>query len=504
LAAPRILGLGPQENLIDVVRLADAELEKSHGPSRSLVAVAPGIEVRATREAYSGPFQSYVVRIHVPPESVPAFRANPRQSPSPCTVEAVDEANGVYDLQCPAPASDSSNEPLALLGELVRLPEVWHVHGEDYRHDRVSIGRLFQEMAHRRASDVHLYPGSSPVFRVDGVTLVASELEPVSGEQILALLREIAPVSDWEKFEKQNQCSFNYHQFHTAFSRVSAFVTAGVPHLTLRFLPEQIPSFEDLHIPRTIMERLGALHHGLVLIAGMTGSGKSTTVASLIDWINANKSLHILTIEDPVEFVHANKKSIVSQRNVGSDVATFQEGVRGALRHDPDVIFIGEMRDPDTIRAAIDAASTGHLVLTTFHSNTAAESVNRIVSFFDPVERDLVRLQLRDSLKCVICQRLLPRKGGGRIPALEFLFNDSRTLAESIQKGDSAGIRTGMQQTISESKIFERSLYELSKTGLITLETALAHATTPEIVEQMRLGTYVPPHLERISEHRVE
>ena len=183
------------------------------------------------------------------------------------------------------------------------------------------------------------------------------------------------------------------------------------------------------------MEKLGAMHHGLVLVAGMTGSGKSTTVASLIDWINANKSLHILTIEDPVEFVHVNKQSIISQRNVGTDVATFQEGVRTALRHDPDVVFIGEMRDPDTIRAAIDAASTGHLVLTTFHSNTAAEVVNRIVSFFDPVERDLVRLQLRDSLKCVICQRLLPKKGGGRIPALEFLFNDSRMIAESITAG---------------------------------------------------------------------
>jgi twitching motility protein PilT len=227
-------------------------------------------------------------------------------------------------------------------------------------------------------------------------------------------------------------------------------------------------------------------------------------VASLTDWINSNKSLHILTIEDPVEFVHLNKRSIVSQRNVGTDVTTFQEGVRGALRHDPDVIFIGEMRDPDTIRAAIDAASTGHLVLTTFHSNTAAEVVNRIVSFFDPVERDLVRLQLRDSLKCVICQRLLPKKGGGRIPALEFLFNDSRTIADSIQKGDSVGIRVGMQQTISESRIFEKSLYELVKLGLITLETALANATTPEILEQMRLGTYVPPHLERIQERRTE
>jgi twitching motility protein PilT len=499
LAAPRILGLGPQQNLADVVRLAELELANSHGPSRGLVAVAPGFEVRASRDGFAGPYQSYVIRLQLPPESVAAVKSIPAHSASPCTLNEVD---GAYELRCQAPASDSSNEPLALLGELLPLPEVWHVHGEEYREDRVSIGGLFQAMAERRASDVHLYPGSSPVFRVDGATLAASELEPVSGEQILALLREIAPDRDREQFEKENQCSFNYHQFGAAFSRVSAFITSGVPHLTIRFLPELIPSFEDLHIPRAIMEKLGAMHHGLVLVAGMTGSGKSTTVASLIDWINSNKSLHILTIEDPVEFVHLNKRSIVSQRNVGTDVATFQEGVRTALRHDPDVIFIGEMRDPDTIRAAIDAASTGHLVLTTFHSNTAAEVVNRIVSFFDPVERDLVRLQLRDSLKCVICQRLLPKKGGGRIPALEFMFNDSRLIADSIIRGDSSGIRVGMQQTISDSKIFERSLHELVKLGKISLETALANATTPEIVEQMRLGTYVPPQLERKFEHR--
>jgi twitching motility protein PilT len=499
LATPRILGLGPQQNLAVVVRLAEVELEKTHGPSRRLVAVAPGIEVRASREGFAGPYQSFVVRLHVPPQSVAAVKSIPEHAASPCTLNEVD---GVYELRCQAPATDSSNEPLVLVGELLRLPEVWHVHGEDYRGDRLSIGGLFQEMAERRASDVHLYPGSAPVFRVDGETLAASELEAVSGEQILDLLREIASDRDFGQFEKENQCSFNYHQFGSAFSRVSAFVTGGVPHLTIRFLPELIPSFEDLHIPRSTMEKLGAMHHGLVLVAGMTGSGKSTTVASLIDWINSNKSLHVLTIEDPVEFVHTNKQSIISQRNVGTDVATFQEGVRTALRHDPDVVFIGEMRDPDTIRAAIDAASTGHLVLTTFHSNTAAEVVNRIVSFFDPVERDLVRLQLRDSLKCVICQRLLPKRGGGRIPALEFLFNDSRLIAESIIRSDSAGIRVGMQQTISESKIFERSLHELVKLGKITLETALANATTPEIVEQMRIGTYVPPQLERKFEHR--
>ena len=494
LTTPRILGLGRQSDLTEVIRLAEAELTRMHGPSQRLVAVAPGIEVRAAREGFSGPFEEFVIRLDLEPAQAEALKAIPDRTGGRLSVV---EAHGPYEVRCRASAGGT--QALSLLSGLVDLPEVWHVHGEGYPQARLSVEQIFHEMAERRASDVHLYPGAPPIFRVDGETLSASELPEVSGDQILALLRQIATAEDWERFQKDNQCSFNYHQVGQAFSRVSAFVKAGVPHLTLRFLPERIPSFEDLHIPRSIMERLGALHHGLVLVAGMTGSGKSTTVASLIDWINANKSLHILSIEDPVEFVHANKRSIISQRNVGSDVASFQDGVRAALRHDPDVIFIGEMRDPDTIRSAIDAASTGHLVLTTFHSNTAAEVVNRIVSFFDPVERDLVRLQLRDSLKCVICQRLLPKRTGGRVPALEFLFNDSRFIAESIQKGDSVAIRVGMQQTISESKIFERSLYELVKLGLITMETALAFATSPEILEQIRLGTYVPPHLERMQ-----
>ncbi|MCA9781911.1 MAG: Flp pilus assembly complex ATPase component TadA, partial [Candidatus Eremiobacteraeota bacterium] len=180
---------------------------------------------------------------------------------------------------------------------------------------------------------------------------------------------------------------------------------------------------------------MAALHRGLILVTGMTGSGKTTTVAALLDWINANRTCHILTIENPIEFVHTNKKSILSQRNLGSDVESFHDAVTGALRHDPDVILIGEMRDPDTIRAAINAAATGHLVISTLHANTAAEVVNRIVSFFDPVERDLVKLQLRDSLKCVINQRLVPKIGGGRVPALEMMLNDVKAIADGIMEG---------------------------------------------------------------------
>ncbi|MBM4076772.1 MAG: PilT/PilU family type 4a pilus ATPase, partial [Planctomycetes bacterium] len=382
------------------------------------------------------------------------------------------------------------------LAALIHLPEIWRVHGEEYRHETISIEGLFQLMLKNHASDVHLFPGSPPVIRVDNVIHPVASEAPCSAEQILSLIRELAPEKGAKEFNTSQQCSFNYHQIGLGYSRISAFMKSGVPHLTIRFLPEKIPSFADLHIPQDIMQALAKLDYGLILVTGMTGSGKSTTVASLLDWINTHHQLHIVTIEDPIEYVHLNRLSIMSQRDVGVDVPTFDDAVRGALRHDPDVIFIGEMRDPATIRAAISAAATGHLVVSTLHSNTSSEVINRIVSFFDPVERDLVRLQLRDAIKCVMCQRLLPKVGGGRVPAIEFLFNDTKHLNDSILAGDTAGIRDGMQQILSRSTIFEESLASLFKQDFISLEQARLHASSPEIFEKMRLGTYHPPPLE--------
>jgi len=499
-STPRILGFGRQTSLADLVKLAAEEMERTHGRPRKLLADADGIQIEADRSRTDGPLDMYIVRLKAEGELLETVRKLASKTPA----LPLKESDGECELRASGDPKTGASPALAALSNLIALPEVWHVSVEDERKAPLSVQGLFSAMRDRRASDLHLYPGATPVFRVDGRTLSASEFESVTGDQILHLLRELAPSGNWDEFVVHKQCSFNYHQMGLAFSRVSAFVKSGVPHLTLRFLSETIPSFEDLHIPRPQMEQLGSLHHGLVIVAGMTGSGKSTTVASIIDWINSNKTLHVLTIEDPVEFVHRNKKSIVSQRGVGNDVETFISGVRSSLRHDPDVISIGEMRDPDTIRAAIDAASTGHLVLTTFHSNTAAEVVNRIVSFFEPVERDLVRLQLRDSLKCVICQRLVPKIGGGRVPALEFLFNDSKLIADAIERGQSAAIRIGMQQTISQSRIFEQSLYDLVKAKIITLETAQAHATVPTILDQMRFGTYVPPTLDRMIQQSLE
>jgi pilus retraction protein PilT len=491
-----ILGAGRQKSIQGIVQIAESELQKSHGAPRRLVVRAAGIEISATRHGFDGPFESFAVRLSAEDSRAQTILQElAGRHPGQCSVVDVE---GRREFRCQRSGTGKGGE-VSILDDLsvqLHLPEVWRVHGEDYRHGHLSMEAMFRLMVRNHASDLHLSPGSRPLLRVDNLIRTTDAGEPLSAEQILSMIREVSHDHDWNEFQTRQQCSFNFHQIGLGYSRISAFIKATVPHCTVRFLPETIPSFEDLHVPRDIMETLGTLDYGLILVTGMTGSGKSTTVASLLEWLNENEQLHIITIEEPVEYVHQNRKSIVSQRDVGIDVPSFAEAVRGALRHDPDVIFIGEMRDQDTIRAAISAASTGHLVISTLHSNTSAEVVNRIVSFFDPVERDLIRLQLRDAMKCVICQRLLPKVGGGRIPAMEFLFNDTKHLNDSILAGDTVGIRTGMQQSLSRSSIFEESLLKLFQAELISLEEGRLHASSQEVFEQMRLGTYKQPSLE--------
>lgn len=492
-----VLGLGHQKSFWSIVQMADEQLRTIHGAPRRMVVRSPGIEIAASRSSFDGDFHDFTVRFpQAGIQLMESIRGFAGRSPVACELAEVD---GSLVLHCSAPSDDTVqqlHDACDLFSGAFPLPEVWRVHGEEYRATPLSPETLFKAMIKFKSSDVHLYPGAPPVFRVDNILRRVQAFETLSSEQILALIHEIAPEKHAREFAERQQCSFIYHQVGLGYARVSAFIKASVPHCTMRFLPESIPSFEDLNIPRSAMERLGALHFGLILVTGMTGSGKSTTVASLVDWINAHKSLHILCIEEPVEYVHKSKKSVVSQRDVGEDIGSFHEAVRGALRHDPDVIVIGEMRDPDTIRSAINAAATGHLVVSTLHSGTAHEVVNRVVSFFDPVERDLVKLQLRDALKCVICQRLLPKVGGGRLPALEFLFNDTKAIADSVLGGDTIGIKIGMQQDASASFIFEKYLHDLYKQNLISLETARDYASEPAIFDQMKLGTYVIPSLD--------
>lgn len=500
--AELIIGVGCQKSGRRVLAILDGQVREKEGVPRKLHACSRDVEISGERPGFEGDFQSFQLRVRASGDGLEALIRAADSVGNACSRA---EQDGWLVLRCPGDGkADSAAAAKAFdkLCESISLPEVWRVRGEDYRPDRISVELLFKAMVQYKASDVHIFPGQSPVFRVDNENRQSEILPPLSAQQILDLIREIAADEEWEEFNERKQTSLHFHQVGLGYSRVSAFMKQGSPHCTFRFLPEVIPSFEDLNIPRDTMVELASLHHGLVLVTGMTGSGKTTTVAALVDWINSNKSVHILTIEHPIEYVHNNKKAIISQRNTGTDVLSFNEAVTGALRHDPDVIVIGEMRDPDTIRSAINAAATGHLVISTLHSNTAAEVVNRIVSFFDPVERDLVKLQLRDCLRCVICQRLVPKVGGGRIVALEVMFNDIKPINDGIVEGDTDGIRIGMQQTISHSFLFEDYLRRLYKEGKVTLENARFFATERSIFDQMIMGTYSVPRLDTIKAAR--
>lgn len=490
-----IVGVGRGRSMRDVLATVEREFSRPCGAPVRLLLIGSDIEIEAERRDAESAFESWKVRLTDEGLVEAAVQAlGSGWSPS--------EVSGPSELQCSGVDTDAAFASLDRLADVVPLSEVWRVSGSAVAGDALSPEALFLAMRELNASDIHLFPGARPRFRVDNRICDEEPFEPVSTEQITGLVRRIAPAAAWTEFERHKQCSFNYHQAGIAYSRVSAFIKTRVPHCTIRFLPEKIPTFEDLRIPEMTMAKMGNLHTGLVLISGMTGSGKSTTVASLVDWINQNRALHVLTIENPVEFVHVNKQSIISQRDVGTDAESAVQAVQGAVRHDPDVIVIGEMKDADTIRAGIDAASTGHLVISTFHANTAAEAPNRIVSYFEPVERDLVRLQLRECLQCVVCQRLLPALGGGRVPALEFLFNDTQHIRECILTGNSGGMRVAMQQTISDSSIFEESLLHLVRDGLVDEEVARDYASNRDVFDQMRLGTYVVPSLDQITQRR--
>jgi twitching motility protein PilT len=494
-----VLGLGSLKSLRAVVAGGEREVSRTQGIPRKLTARAGNMEVVGEREEFQGDFDTYQIRLHGDKTLLDPLKATLDTYSDVCTTVQEGEWQTVKCERRNGAEAARVQEAVDKLSANLKLPEVWRVLGDQFRIERISVELLFQAMVQYKASDVHLSPGQPPIFRVDSQTRQSELLGPLSAAQLMTLIEEIAPPADWNEFIDTKQASFNFHQVGLGYSRVSVFIKSGAPHVTFRFLPENIPSFEDLNVPRAQMEELAKLHHGLVLVTGMTGSGKTTTTAALIDYINTNKAVHILTIENPVEYVHRNKKAVVSQRGLGIDVGTFNLAVTGALRHDPDVIVIGEMRDPDTIRAAINAAATGHLVISTLHANTASEVVNRVVSFFDPVERDLVKLQLRDCVRCIICQRLVPRVGGGRLPALEILFNDIKPINDAIVEGDTDGIRIGMQQKISHSIIFEEYLFRMHKEGKIDLENARTFATEKSILDQMLMGTYTTPRLDSIK-----
>jgi twitching motility protein PilT len=345
------------------------------------------------------------------------------------------------------------------------------------------INDLLKIAVERKASDLHLKVGAFPIIRVDGTLLPLSDMRRLMQEDTIAMAFSIMSARQKEKFKNNFEIDIAYNVPNLGRFRCNIFQQRGTVGLVLRVIPAKILSIKDLLLP-PILEKICLEQRGLVLCTGTTGSGKSTTLAAMIDHINATRNEHVMTIEDPIEFLHRDKKSIVNQREVEVDVDTkgFSLALRSALRQDPDVILVGEMRDYETIETALTAAETGHLVFSTLHTLDATETINRIIAVFPPHQQKQIRLQLGAVLKAAISLRLMPRADGlGRVPAAEVLIR-TNYIRECIEnKEKTKYIKDAIQQGTSQygMQTFDQSLYSLYKSGLITLEEALKRATNP-------------------------
>ncbi len=357
------------------------------------------------------------------------------------------------------------------------MEEIFNI--DDFLKQAISVG----------ASDIHLEVGERPAIRVAG-QIMRINLPPMTEDDISGTIQNISPQNLREKITKFYDIDFSYEVPQYSRFRVNLSHHLGKSAIVFRVIPYYIKTLESLNLPKT-MESFADFNNGIILITGPTGSGKSTTIASLIDHINETCAKHIITIEDPVEFIYTNKKSIVSQRQIMIDTPSFTEGIKYALRQDPDVIFIGEIRDRETLEAALNAAETGHLVVSTIHTNDAIQTVNRVVNFFEPNEREYVRMQLANTLRATVAQKLVPTVDGDtRLPAAEILVV-TPPITDFIVKGELDRVYELVKQGSFNSMVtMNMSLYKLYEEGKITKETALYYSDSKSELEQMIRGVY--------------
>jgi len=346
----------------------------------------------------------------------------------------------------------------------------------------MELNEILQIAQRGGASDIHLKAGLPPMFRVDGALVPLKDGKRLPPEEVARMAFGIMNEHQKDKFKQQNEVDLAYGVPGLGRFRVNVFQQRGTIGAVLRVIPFKINSIKELMLP-PILEKIALDERGLILVTGTTGSGKSTTLAAMIDHINANETNHIITIEDPIEFLIRDKRSIVNQREVGVDTMSFNQALKSALRQDPDVILVGEMRDLETIETALLAAETGHLVMSTLHTLDAAESVNRIISTFPPHQQKQIRIQLASVIKAVVSQRLVPKADGkGRVAAVEIMKATGR-IKELIEDKDrtkeipdaiaQGHVAYGMQT-------FDQSLMMLVRQSLITYEEALRQASNPD------------------------
>ena len=353
------------------------------------------------------------------------------------------------------------------------------------------IDGLLDELWQAHGTDLLLTAGLPPQIRVHGT------LHPVVGQSVLspddtdALLADLLTPEQTDAWGTTHEYDFSFSWRENARIRGNAFSQRGSTAIALRMIPREIPTMAQLGLP-PVLHDFAQQHQGLVLITGPTGSGKSTTLAAVIDQINTNRACHIITIEDPIEYVHDHKLSAVNQREVGSDTSSFADALRSALREDPDVLLVGEMRDLESIRFALTIAETGHLVFATLHTNDTAQSLARMIDVFPGEQQSQVRVQLAAALTGIVYQRLIPRIGGGMVAAYEVLVADT-AIRNLIKEGKTHQLRNSLVTGQREGMItFEQSLSALVQAGQISYEDAVARSLYPKDVEAQRVRTAVP------------
>ncbi len=346
----------------------------------------------------------------------------------------------------------------------------------------VDINSLLEKAVRKHASDMHIKVGSPPIVRIDGSLTVMQGEQKMTQEDVLTIISSVMNEAQKELFNKDREIDMAYRVSGLGRFRCNCYYQRGTVGIAFRIIPLKTLDLEELMMP-VVIKKISLEPRGLILVTGTTGSGKTTTLSSMVDYINSHKTVNIITIEDPIEYTHFDKKSIVSQREIGPDAISFAKALRAALRQDPDVILVGEMRDFETVKTALDAAETGHLVLSTLHTTDTVETVNRIISVFPPYQHKQVRAQLAAVLKAIISMRLIPRADGkGRVPSVEVLINTA-TIRSCIEDPDKTKlIHDYIAEGVSQygMQTFDQSLMSLYQRGLITYEDAVSIATNPD------------------------
>jgi len=356
--------------------------------------------------------------------------------------------------------------------------QTWTLEVDEYLSSGFNINMLIEEMKAKGSSDLHLRAGNRPYIRIDGDLKPMDTGKIISYEDMREIIVQLGGENELTLLETEKESSFQYHAAGIGYLRCSGYVKTGAMALAIRMIPEEPIPFDKLDIP-PVIKSICYKHRGLFLVCGITGSGKSTTLAAMIDHINETRMAHVITTEDPIEFVYKDKQSLVSQRQVGRDTYSFANALRGALREDPDVILVGEMRDQDTIRAGLSAAETGHLVFSTLHTTTAVDTINRMITYFPNNERDLIRQEIAYTLQAVVCQRLLKRIGGGRIPCVEILIGGRPIVRDAIIDGDLDKLH-GIIEVDSEMKSFDQHAVELYQANIVSREEAISACSDEE------------------------